>query len=136
MKALNTECRDPVLFVSYHERVWKIPHKNEFRKRNQPISDGFPQTSKTDDSYNNENVSYIHFSSRSFGLGVGLFTKSRNNTLYQRRENSSHGEKLIACGKFFFWGKFAEGKTPIIGVTFLVKKTPVMGKGTDPCPGN
>ena len=28
MKALNTECWDPVLFVSYRKRVRKIPHKN------------------------------------------------------------------------------------------------------------
>ena len=26
--------------------------------------------------------------------------------------------------KYFSWGKFAEGKTPIFSVTFLVKKTP------------
>ena len=51
VKALNTECWDPVLFVSYRERVRKIPHKNEYRKWNRPISDGFPRTSKTDDSY-------------------------------------------------------------------------------------
>ena len=51
VKALNTECWDPVLFISYHERVRKIPHKNEFRKRNRPVSDGFSRTSKTDDSY-------------------------------------------------------------------------------------
>ena len=29
IKALNTECWEPVLFVSYRERVRKIPHKNE-----------------------------------------------------------------------------------------------------------
>ena len=49
------------------------------------------------------------------GVEVGLFTKSRNNTLYQRRENWFLGEKLIA------WGKFAEGKTPTTSVTFLEK---------------
>ena len=32
VKALNSECRDPVLFVSYREHVLKIPHKNEYRK--------------------------------------------------------------------------------------------------------
>ena len=42
---------------------------------------------------------------RSFGLGVGLFTKSRNNTLYQRRENLFLGEKLIAWGKMLSLGK-------------------------------
>ena len=51
VKALNIECWDLLLFVSYRERVWKIPHNNEYRKRNWPISDGFPRTSKTDDSY-------------------------------------------------------------------------------------
>ena len=51
VKAMKTECWDPVLFVSYHECVRKIPHKNEYRKRNRPISDVFPRTSKTDDSY-------------------------------------------------------------------------------------
>ena len=51
MKALNTECWDPVLFVSYRKRIRKIPHKNDIRKRNKPISDDFPWTSKTDDSY-------------------------------------------------------------------------------------
>ena len=50
------------------------------------------------------------------GVGVGLFIKSRNNTLYQRRENLFLGEKLIA------WGKVAEGKTPTTSVTFLEKK--------------
>ena len=40
VKALNTECWDPVLFVSYSECVRKIPHKNEYR-RNQRINDGF-----------------------------------------------------------------------------------------------
>ena len=73
VKALNTECLDPVLFVSYCERVRKIP-----------------RTSKTDDSLNNENVRYMHLGqlcSRSFGLGVGLLTKLCNNTMYQCREN-------------------------------------------------
>ena len=51
VKVLNTECRDPVLFVSYRERVQKLPHINEYRKQNRPISDGSPRTSKTDDSY-------------------------------------------------------------------------------------
>ena len=51
VKAMNTECWDPVLFISYRERVWKIPHKNEYRKRNWLINDDFPRTSKTDDSY-------------------------------------------------------------------------------------
>ena len=51
MKRLNTECWDPVLFVLYREHVRKILRKNEFRKQNQPISDGFPGISKTDDSY-------------------------------------------------------------------------------------
>ena len=37
-------------FVSYREHVRKIWHKNEYRKRNRPTSDGFPQTWKTDDS--------------------------------------------------------------------------------------
>ena len=32
------------------------------------------------------------------------------------------GEELIALGKYFCWGKFAEGKTPNIGIVFLVKK--------------
>ena len=32
VNALITECWDPVLFVSYRERVWKIPHENEYRK--------------------------------------------------------------------------------------------------------
>ena len=39
VKALNTECWDPVLFVSCRERVWKIPHQNEYREENQPISE-------------------------------------------------------------------------------------------------
>ena len=60
--------------------------------------------------------------SQSFGLGLGLFTKSRNNTLYQSRENWFLWKKLIAGGKYFSWGKFAEGKTPNIGTTFLAKK--------------
>ena len=42
MKVLNTKHWDPVLFVSYRERVRKIPHKNEYRRRNKPISDDFP----------------------------------------------------------------------------------------------
>ena len=55
-------------------------------------------------------------------LGVGLLKKSRNNTLYQSMENWFPGEKLIAWGKYFYWGKFAEKKMPNIAVTFLVKK--------------
>ena len=51
LKALNTECWDPVLFVSYPECVRNIPHNNKYRKQDRPISDGFPWTSKTDDSY-------------------------------------------------------------------------------------
>ena len=50
VKALNTESWDPMLCVSYRERVWKILHKNEYRKRNRPISDDFPRISKMDDS--------------------------------------------------------------------------------------
>ena len=34
------------------------------------------------------------------------------------------GKNLLLGEKYFPWRKFAEGKTPIIGVTFLVKKTP------------
>ena len=37
--------------VAYREQVRKILRKNEYRKRNQLISDGLPRTSKTDDSY-------------------------------------------------------------------------------------
>ena len=37
-------------------------------------------------------------------------------------ENWFLGEKLIALGKYFSWGKFAEGKTPNSCVTFSVKK--------------
>ena len=33
--------------------------------------------------------------------------------------------------KYFSWGKFAEGKTPIIGVTFLVKKKTLEGKNEE-----
>ena len=65
--------------------------------------------------------------SRSFGMGVGLFIKSLNKTLYQIWEKWFHGEIVIAWGgggEHFSWGKF-EWKTPIIGVTFLVKKKTV-----------
>ena len=51
LKALNTKCWDPFLVVSYHKCVRKISHKNEYRKRNRPISDGFLRTSKSDDLY-------------------------------------------------------------------------------------
>ena len=51
VKALNTQCWEPVLFVSYRERVRKIPHKNKYMKRNRPISDGFPRISEMDDWY-------------------------------------------------------------------------------------
>ena len=47
VKALNTKSWDPVLLVSYCEHVWKILHKNEYRERNWPISDGFPRTTRT-----------------------------------------------------------------------------------------
>ena len=53
---------------------------------------------------------------------MGLFTRSRNKNLYQSMENWFLGEKLIALGKYFCWGKFAEEKKPIFGVNFLVKK--------------
>ena len=46
VKPLNTECWDPVLFVLYRKHVWKIPRKNEYRKRNRPITDGFPQSQR------------------------------------------------------------------------------------------
>ena len=46
VKALNTKCWDPLLFVSYRQRVRKFPHKNEYRKQNRAISDGFPRTSR------------------------------------------------------------------------------------------
>ena len=49
-KTLNMECWDPVLFLLYHKHVRKIPLKNEYRKRNRPISDALPQISKTDNS--------------------------------------------------------------------------------------
>ena len=54
-------------------------------------------------------------------MGVGLFTNSCNNTLFRSKKNRVLGEKLITRDKYFFGGKFAEGKTPNISVTFLVK---------------
>ena len=74
---------------------------------------------------NNENVRYMYLGqlcSRSFGLGVGLFTKSRNNTLYQHRENWFLGENLIAWGKILFLGKICWGEDADNRHHFLVKK--------------
>ena len=76
---------------------------------------------------NNENVRYMHLGQlcrQSFGLGVGLFTKSRNNTLYQCRENRFHGEKLIAWGKILFLGKICWGEYADNWRHFLSKKKP------------
>ena len=76
---------------------------------------------------NNENVSYMHLSqlcSQSSGLGVVLFTKSRNNTLYQHRENGFLGEKLIAWGKILFLGKICSEEDADNRRHFLSKKNP------------
>ena len=53
---------------------------------------------------------------------MGLFTKSRNNTLYQRRENWFLGAKLIAWGKILFLGKICRGEDSDIQRHFLSKK--------------
>ena len=66
----------------------------------------------------------------SFGLGVGLFTKSRNNTLYQSRENWLLGEKLIAWGKILFFGKICRGEDADYQRHFLRKQEGQDGPGS------
>ena len=63
--------------------------------------------------------------SQSFGLGVGLFTKSRNNTMYQSRENWFLGEKSDCLAKNTFLGENAEGEDADYWRHFLSLKKPL-----------
>ena len=86
VKPLNTKCWNPMLFVLYREHIREIRRKNEYRKENRPISDGFPRILKTENSFKTTSVSYMHLCSQSFGLGVGQFTKSQNYTFQFQRK--------------------------------------------------
>ena len=90
LKALNTECWDLVLFVYTASVFGKFCTRMNLGNEIGQSVMVFCKPCRRITRLNNENVSYMHLSqlcSQSFGLGVGLFNKSRNNTLYQNRKN-------------------------------------------------